>query len=236
MIDITKSHCSVTSTAVNMIAPSGCRLCLSGMVSYTPVTWHHTNLLLGPLTFISSSKNDLLTVYDVLQDESGMTRIDAPSYSLLSCSPEDGHCVDSTLVRHPLEQDNDSAVLIRLSDRGSIHRLDFTLSGTEQSPGEIHIWPTELDQLEKKNDRLQPTYGHLSERTFNEIDLEPVISRKSRSILFLARTRTYLFLEGIFPVDQDGHENGGEAMYATLDEMRSFWATLDEPITHMLTM
>ncbi|KAI0699676.1 hypothetical protein BC835DRAFT_1304385 [Cytidiella melzeri] len=171
----------------------------------------------GPLTFMTSSKNSLVTVYDVAREESGLPRIATPAYSLSPFTLGREQCIDSAFVRHPSDTGDESVLLIQLSDRGSIHRLDLSLADAQEYTGRTHIWSHEVQQLDSKTANLGTEYGQLSGRMFNELDLEPVSQR-------------------IFALDHESSTGSGEALYNTLEGMQFFWNTLDEPVNNMLTI
>ncbi|KAI0093849.1 hypothetical protein BDY19DRAFT_989383 [Irpex rosettiformis] len=170
----------------------------------------------APLTFLTSSKNNLVTIYDVSENGSGLVRTNSPAYSLPSFGNKGDRSVGSSFVRHPSDTDSEDALLLRLSANGSIHRLDVSLARTEEHTGKTNVWSEELQEMALELEEMEPVYGQLGGVVYNEVDLEPVVQR-------------------IFALDSESLPNNGETVYNTLENMHEFWSTLDEPVENMVT-
>lgn len=134
-----------------------------------------------PLTLLSSARNGFVTVYDVSEGEDGFTHLMAPPYALPNIPVVGDRRIGETVFRHPNDIDTTSAILLQMSDRGSIHRLDLDLSlgSTEfRSSGRTHDWSLEVLELEKTMETAVADVGILSDRAYTEVDLEPVYRSK----------------------------------------------------------
>ncbi|KAI0345324.1 hypothetical protein BDW22DRAFT_1326075 [Trametopsis cervina] len=168
----------------------------------------------GPITFLSSYKDNLVTVYDVAQDKSGVVHMNTPVYTLPPLPLLGVRAIGHAFIRHPADMDANSVSFLRLSDRGSIHRLDLSLDDQDEPLRETHVWSDEVQQLDER-ELSRAEDGPLSERAFSEVDLE-------------------IAYRGMFTL-QDGMQSDGEAVYDTLAAMQSFWSGLDEPVDNILT-
>lgn len=125
----------------------------------------------GPLTFLSSLKNGLITIYDVSRGNDHLTHC----HSVPTTLPYDGDMgapdSESTFFAQP---DMRSFSLLRLSSQGSLHCQDFTIcrNDTDTLPRQTsHEWSADVQKLAQKAKELQPQYGPLSARHFSELNL-----------------------------------------------------------------
>lgn len=128
----------------------------------------------GPLTFLSSLKNELITIYDVSQGNDNLIHCHSAPTSL----PHDGDMgaseSESTFFVQP---DRSTFSLLRLSGQGSLHCQDFAVyhNGMDalprQTSGTSHEWSADVQKLAQRAKELQPQYGPLSARHFSELNL-----------------------------------------------------------------
>ncbi|KAH7929725.1 hypothetical protein BV22DRAFT_1102220 [Leucogyrophana mollusca] len=130
----------------------------------------------SPLTFLTSRKSGLVTVYSVARHVDNLVRCtDLPTY--LPChgsmyAPTAGH---SVFVR----PSGDDISLLKLSPQGSVHRQDLRYSTTEEPAHDAyptHRWSTEVQALDRRAATLQPDSGHLEDRELSEINLHGAFS------------------------------------------------------------
>ena len=132
---------------------------------------------IGPVTFLASAKNGLVTVYDVSAGSDSFVHLNTPVYTLPPIPIVGTQRISQTVFRHPNNTDDASTMLLQMSDRGSIHRLDLTLQqGIQeaQHTGRTHDWSPEVSDLEKTMETALTDLGMFSDRAFTEVDLEPV--------------------------------------------------------------
>ena len=147
--------------------------------------------VLGPLTFLTSVKNSLVTVYDVSEGDDNFGHLNTLPYALPQVPVIGERRVGRVVFRHPNDTSTTSAMLLQLSDRGSIHRLDLELTVDEevrQPCGRTHEWSQEVLDLEKTMEGATTNLGAFSSRTCTEVDLEPVYRRMSRLYTFTEST------------------------------------------------
>lgn len=190
----------------------------------------------GPLTFLTSARNSLVTVYDVSEGEDAFGHLNVLPYALPSIPIVGERRVGQLVFRHPNNACNSSATLLQLSDRGSIHQLNLELSAdgqARQPTGRTHDWSQEVLDLEKTMETATSDVGVFGGRTYTEVDLEPVYRRESSFYLYV-----YLILTldvGIFSVDEPAEVEDPAAFYDTLDSMPMFWKNLEDPVEQVLT-
>ncbi|KAG1877971.1 hypothetical protein DFJ58DRAFT_712609 [Suillus subalutaceus] len=128
----------------------------------------------GPLTFLSSLKSGLITIYDVSRGNDNLIHCHSVPTSL----PHDGDMgaseAESTFFVQP---DRSTFSLLRLSGQGSLHCQDFAVyrNGMDvlprQTSGTSHEWSADVQKLAQRAKELQPQYGPLSARHFSELNL-----------------------------------------------------------------
>jgi hypothetical protein len=142
-----------------------------------------------PLTFLSSAKNGLITVYDVSAGKDNFTHLNTPAYALPSLPIIGTKRIGQTIFRHPNDPSDTSALLLQLGDRGSIHRLDLGLNsgdrGTQPS-GHTYDWSQEVLYLEKTMEAAIADVAVFNNRAFTEVDMDPIY-RSMQFLLFLKR-------------------------------------------------
>lgn len=114
------------------------------------------------------------------QDGQGVVHMNTPAYSLPPFEIEGESVAGSALIRRPSDTNDIKALFLRLSDRGSIHRLDLTVSEPEENidVDSTHAWSEDVQQLAERSKNLDPEYGQLGGRTYSVIDLEQPTQRE----------------------------------------------------------
>ena len=116
-----------------------------------------------------------------------MIHLNTWPYSLLpvagSFGPHKGHA----FLRQPSAHHDPELSLFQLSNRGSIHRLDFRMSGETRSgpptaPPKFN-WSRDVDALSNKAARLRSDPGPSAQRAFARVDFTPVYAREHHSDL-----------------------------------------------------
>ena len=81
------------------------------------------------------------------------------------------------VFRHPNDVDNSTAILLQLTDRGIIHRMDIGLQEAARPVGRTHEWAQEILDLEKATETSTADIGTFDGMTHTEVDLESVYQR-----------------------------------------------------------
>ncbi|KAG2078176.1 hypothetical protein BDR04DRAFT_1226942 [Suillus decipiens] len=134
----------------------------------------------GPLTFLSSFKNGLITIYDVSRGDDNLIHCHSVPTSL----PHDGDMsaseLESTFFVQP---DKSTFSLLRLSGQGSLQCQDFAVccNGMDdlsrQTSHTSHEWCADVQKLAQRAKELKPHYGPLSARHFSEFNLRAVYQK-----------------------------------------------------------
>lgn len=144
------------------------------------------NSVLGPLTFLNSRRNGLVTVYDVSRGDESLAHLFVPPYTLPSLQVPGSTRPGHAFFRHP-EDTKDNVCFIQLSDRGSVHRMDFQYSSTASgSPimcdGGSVKWSEDVYELEKDLENRHAEPGPMGERRYEETDLTDAYTCKFEQI------------------------------------------------------
>ncbi|KAL0946619.1 hypothetical protein HGRIS_012815 [Hohenbuehelia grisea] len=181
----------------------------------------------GPLTFLSSPRNNIITVYDVSRGDNQAIQVKHRPYCLptISLNKSENSVLDAGLVfvRHPAVTDHTQITLFGLTSRGSIHQAGFCLmNATRDSLDDAtnYQWSDEVAALNLHESGLVTDVGPLGWKEFGQADLKGAYESIFR---------------GIFDDMEKGEEKCAEAVYDALETMPSFWQEDTGPIEHMLT-
>lgn len=153
--------------------------------------------------------------------------------------------VGYSFFRHPSNPVDGEISLFHLSDRGSIHRLDLTLttspSEAEQTPITISQsveWPVDLQETATRAIDMRSDVGPLGARDLTEVDLHPAYDSEDITIITFVVSMFTKSLD-IFRIHREETqlvaEQTGEAVYDLLEQMPSYWQEADVPVEHMIT-
>lgn len=131
------------------------------------------------MTLLASTKDDLVTVYDVSRDKHGPARLKVPAYSLPPTNESSKDFTGSALLRHPLQLGNERVAFMRLTASGGLQMHDLTTSTAEEYSRRRHDWSDDVHELEAKSKNDPRACGNLGERAYSEVDMQPVIQRRS---------------------------------------------------------
>lgn len=175
----------------------------------------------GTLTFLSSFKNGLITIYDVSRGDDNLIHCHSVPTSL----PHDGDMsapeLESTFFVQP---DKSTFSLLRLSGQGSLQCQDFAICRngmdnlSRQSSHTSHEWCADVQKLAQRAKELKPHYGPLSARHFSEFNLRAVYQK----ILVTGCVREKAASEGELTV--------------MVDKLPQFWQRTDNADKAMLTL
>ncbi|KAG6874226.1 hypothetical protein C0995_003772 [Termitomyces sp. Mi166 len=200
-------------TVILKLEQALCHLASLGMIL---VALSLTQSILA-VTLLTSRSNSMVTLYDVSRSDGRPIHINAPSYCFFSDNDVSALYTGSTLFKHPLHENTDAFSLIRLTERGSLHKVDLSVSEEGGNTFEVS-WDADVKELETKPLRAyEPPYA---DQTFVETDLSPAYNH----ILCLHEEER----------EQREDENA-DAVYNLLETIPTFWQGLDAPIEHILT-
>ncbi|KDQ17971.1 hypothetical protein BOTBODRAFT_143690, partial [Botryobasidium botryosum FD-172 SS1] len=184
-----------------------------------------TNLGRAPITFLTSRKNNLITLYDVsASPETGLTG----SYSnpALFClgTPTSASITSRAFFRHPLNETSSFFNLFSLTSRGAVyrHRIGYADSDARDGWREGWEWDEGVRALNREN---------------REQEVGVVDGLAARDCTVMNLRREY---EEIFDIGAGGgggvdQEAINETAAETLDHMQTYLQAGDHPTEHMLT-
>lgn len=181
-------------------------------------TW--TISLDTPLTFLSSRKNGLVSVYDAGCSDDGLFRMASPPYSLVPGSGNWGRYAGQTFLQQPLTNATKTSLsLVRLSERGSVQCYDLFSDHHKESP--VSVLPSgDLQANFSDFSKLPPDPGPLGVQEVSRTDLSPAYAG--------------LFQLLSNDVELDEEEQHGAAS-ALMERLPSYWEKEDVPFETMLT-
>ncbi|KAI0949968.1 hypothetical protein AcW1_006160 [Taiwanofungus camphoratus] len=183
-----------------------------------------TRILGGvPLTFLTSRRNGLLTVYDVSRSDcNSLVHLHASPYALPSVYAPDARHLGQVIFQHPSDTNDSDINILQLSESGSLHMmaLELSLKGdgsdiTHNARRTVPEWSAEVRKLEEEAKTVQTDVGPLGGRSHSVVDLQQAYKK-----LFYPKE------------DITGDP---DAAYETLEKMPFFWQELDQPIEHTIT-
>ncbi|KAH0583776.1 hypothetical protein H2248_009379 [Termitomyces sp. 'cryptogamus'] len=176
-----------------------------------------TSPSLSSVTLITSRSNSMVTLYDVSRTEGQPIHINAPSYCFFSSDDASVSYTGSTLFRHPLHENTDAFSLIQLTERGSLYKVDLSVS--EDGADTFGVsWNADVKEFERKPLHVfEPPYA---EQAFVETDMSTAYD--------------HIFCLHEQERKQREDENA-DAVYDLLEALPTFWQGLDVPIEHVLT-
>ncbi|KAF9246160.1 hypothetical protein BU15DRAFT_84962 [Melanogaster broomeanus] len=175
----------------------------------------------GPLSLLMSRRSGLVTVYDVNRGPDNLIHCN----STPTCLPCDGPMLalynGDALISLPSGSD---LSLLRLRQRGSIHRQDFRIVGPDedelqdvQEDRASQQWNDDVQQLDRVANELQPDVGPAGMRHFTEVDLGGAYDK-------------------IFAMPDDGQEDSeGEVFDDMMERLPNFWQETEATVENMLT-
>ncbi|RDX56514.1 hypothetical protein OH76DRAFT_1426024 [Lentinus brumalis] len=174
-----------------------------------------------PLTFLTSRRNSLVTIYDVSRTDRLVQMRSAP-FALPPIVKPDGAHGGYALQPHALFGSKHLSVF-QLSERGSVSVLHLDHSSVDATPEDAsehprHTqWPAGVQELARKADTMRADQGSLAERAHSMTDLQPVYHK-----LFVER-------------NQESISAQSNAVFDTIERMPAFWQDSDAPVDHVLT-
>ncbi|KAG6814491.1 hypothetical protein H0H92_000016 [Tricholoma furcatifolium] len=177
----------------------------------------HTSPLSPAITLLTSRANAMVTYYDVSRSQGQPIHVNGPPGCFLSANNAITTYVGGTIFKHPLGEKMDAFSLIQLTDEGSLHKVDLSMSDENVLTFDTS-WSPELKELEMHPIRaFEPPY---SSQEFTEVDL----------------SSTY---DKIFRLHEQGREEreqeNADSVYNLLENLSTFWQELEPPVDHILT-
>ncbi|KAH9951994.1 hypothetical protein B0H21DRAFT_829833 [Amylocystis lapponica] len=175
-----------------------------------------------PISFLTSHRTGLVTVYDVSHSENDLIRLHVPPYALPAARIPDGCHLGHVFFQHPSNPNDRDISLLQLSERGGVHMLDLQLCPSDVAADvsrntRTTILSPDVQRLEQHVRSLRFDMGVRGERSVSQVDLQP------------AYNKLFLMDHGNALLDNPEH------VYNLLENMPSFWQELDAPIESALT-
>ncbi|KAI0780690.1 hypothetical protein BD413DRAFT_702681 [Trametes elegans] len=184
----------------------------------------HTRPMIGsPLTFLTSRRNSLVTVYDVSGSSDNLIHLHDNPSALPPILRPDGPHLGYALFQPPTLAGLKHVTIFQLSERGGLSMLNLDRASThaQESSATSRVrmeWSPDVRKLGEDANADQPDMGPLATRAHSTVDLRPAYHR-----LFIERQEVDLSAQMT-------------AVYDTLERMPSFWQDTDIPVEHSLTM
>ena len=135
---------------------------------------------LAPLTFLTTRRNGLVTVYDVSASHNNLLQINGAPHGLPNALNRNGTNIAQVVLQHPLHCKKDSTTLFRMNERGSIDAMDmnFIVDDDNSLLSECHRldvrWSNDIRDMQRRAAELIPEVGPFDAQDIDEIDLQPV--------------------------------------------------------------
>lgn len=147
---------------------------------------YQTNPFPVPLTFLTSRRNGLLTVYDVSRSDcNSLVHLHASPYALPSVYAPDARHLGQVIFQHPSDTNDSDINILQLSESGSLHMmaLELSLKGdgsdiTHNARRTVPEWSAEVRKLEEEAKTVQTDVGPLGGRSYSVVDLQQAYKSK----------------------------------------------------------
>ncbi|KAH9843216.1 RNA polymerase I-specific transcription-initiation factor-domain-containing protein [Rhodofomes roseus] len=179
----------------------------------------HTRILSrAPMTYLTSQRNGLISVYDVSRSGSAI-QMASPAYYLPPMRAQEDRNLGHVFLQHPHSANTGELSVLQLSELGAVHTMHLKLLDDTQESAELapmqRNWSEEIEELDEQVKASGLDDGPLGARTFSEADFRPAYQR--------------LFME------KPAAKVPRDAVYDLLDKMPIFWQEVDAPVEHALT-
>ncbi|KAH9857125.1 hypothetical protein C2E23DRAFT_771292 [Lenzites betulinus] len=189
----------------------------------TTLSSHTQVMISSPLTFLTSRRNSLVTVYDVSRGNDNLVHVHDAPYSLPPIHRPDGAHLGYAFFQPPTLAGSKHLSIFQLSERGGLSLLNIqrvpreasheTSKGSHQQAE----WPDEVKKLEEDADAAKHDLGPLAGRGHSVVDLQTAYQK-----LFIQREEKSLSAQTNVAFD-------------VLEHMSSFWQDAEIPVEHALT-
>ncbi|KAJ7688411.1 hypothetical protein B0H17DRAFT_657363 [Mycena rosella] len=170
----------------------------------------------GHLTTLSSRKNSLLSIYDISRSHGNMACVQTPPYCL-TASANGGIQRGHTFLRHPLDQPDSPMSFFRLSEVGSLHAFQLSVTDFEEVS---FTWPEDVGRLHTESAQLREAVSSLGSQDLTTVNMFPAYD--------------YIFRAYRKKSETDAEE-AAESLYDLVEKAPTFWQDLNDPVDHVLT-
>ncbi|TFK76304.1 hypothetical protein BDN72DRAFT_873880 [Pluteus cervinus] len=170
--------------------------------------------------FLSSQKNDLITIYDIETADTNHISLRTSPYCLPAVNGYNSVYTGRTILSYSTNKLN--ATMFSLSEWGSLHALDVQdpeLDVKEYFPTIVE-WSEEVKTLHLKSGGLLADTGPRGSQQVMRVDLTGAYDRAFRQH---------------FKAAAEAEEQNAESVYDLLEQLPTFWQSNSTPIEHMLT-
>ncbi len=130
----------------------------------------------GPITFLTSRRNSLITVYDASRLDKCHLSLHKPPYCLPLSTSQDKGSRRQLFFRHPYHNKDSSCTVFNMCDRGGIKCFGLSLSMRDGADTQVE-WSEDVNVLHNKVGSLQEDIGALGIRDRTEFDLSSAYER-----------------------------------------------------------
>ncbi|OSD08614.1 hypothetical protein PYCCODRAFT_1380319 [Trametes coccinea BRFM310] len=181
-------------------------------------------MISSPLTFLTSRRNSLVTVYDVSRASDNLVYMHEPPHALSPVLHPDGPHLGYAFYQQPTLAGSKHLSIFQLSNRGSMSLLNLQRVHNDTAPETPTArrtrgdWSEAVKKLGDEAEAARPDLGPVAGKAHIVVDLQYAYQK-----LFVDRKEPDLAAES-------------EAVYDTLERVPSFWQDTDVPVEHGLTM
>ncbi|TFK30016.1 hypothetical protein FA15DRAFT_663336 [Coprinopsis marcescibilis] len=174
----------------------------------------------SPVTFLSTRKNKLISVYDASRGADHFFHSQSTPWELLPQSEDSQTSIGDAILSYPFELEPSNAVFFRLSEQAGLYAHKIN-SGDQSSDFPVQIISSnEIDNLALKSKKLSSTLGPLDGREYSEVDFSGVYEKLFRQYNENA---------------EKFEESEAQEVYDLLDNMPSYFQRLEVPNEHLLS-
>ena len=130
----------------------------------------------GPITFLTSRRNSLITVYDASRLDKCHLSLHKPPYCLPLSTSQDKGNRRQLFFRHPYHNKDSSCTVFNMCDRGGIKCFGLSLSMRDGVDTQVE-WSEDVNVLHNKVGSLQEDIGALGIRDRTEFNLSSAYER-----------------------------------------------------------
>ncbi|KAK2466844.1 hypothetical protein APHAL10511_001102 [Amanita phalloides] len=171
------------------------------------------------MTFLTSGRNSLATVYDVSRLDGFPLTVHNPPYCLLLSTSHDEKNTSQLFFRHPHQLGDTCCTVFQMCDRGSLNCLDLSLSAQEGTNTKVE-WLDDVKALDSESNIRYEDVGAVGIRDKTEVDFSP----------------TYEYLFSHYEEDREkSEEKEAESLYEVIEQAPLFWQKVDITEEQVLT-
>ncbi|EFI28365.1 hypothetical protein CC1G_13899 [Coprinopsis cinerea okayama7 len=176
---------------------------------------------LSPLTFLTTRRNSLVSIYDASRGGDGLFHLRGSPYGVLPACGDSRSFLGETFITSPFESGRfDDIYFLRMSERGAITGHALSSSPNDEDIPIKVTTSKEMKQLEASAQKLAIDFGPLGGKENSEVNFFPVYDK--------------LFRQYYDRIDEL-EESEAQAVYDLLETMPSYFQRSEQPSEQLLT-